>query len=110
MSRLAPVVVSLALAVSLASCDLILPETEPQDPEVVLLVFTGLFEFDQDTVQVHVGDTLVMVEHPNLPEPGPRQVIAPYQRFIPRAIKCTDARGWTYDVFPEIPSRPCSVE
>jgi len=103
MSRLA------SLGVSLASCDLIMPEPE-SPPEVVLLVFTGLFEFDQDTVRVPVGDTLVLTPHPKvggLPEPGPRQVVAPYRRFIPKAIRCTDVAG-EIDTFP-LPA-PCPVQ
>ena len=104
MPRLAPLVVSLALAVSPASCDLITEPESPPKPEVIPLVLSGYLPFEPDTVRVSIGDTLVMAHYPSCstaylplwrcgrwadpPEAGPGQVLLTYRSFNPVVIGC----------------------
>ena len=100
------------LALLLPACDLIMPEPEPP-PEVILMLFPGLLEFDPPTVRIARGEHLILqgwplVWNPDIgpfPELEPGQVRAPYRSFLPRVIRCTDAPRETH-VFPV----PCPMQ
>lgn len=55
-----------------------------------MLLFPGIFEFDQDTVWMAVGDRLHLVSGQPTREPGPGEVFATYRRTFPRVVRCTD--------------------
>ena len=57
------------------------------------LLWPGFLEFDPDSVRMHVGDTLRLMQRTEgeaLPVPGSETVFAPYIRFRPKAVRCMD--------------------
>ncbi len=114
--RVRVVVVTLLFPLLLA-CDLVMPPPEPP-PEIVLMILPGLLEFDQDTVRMNIGDTLILKKWPLVwdpdigpfPELGPGEVLAPFRSFLPRVIRCTDVAREVHCVPGAVPDEGRSLQ